>query len=258
MSFSRVFKKAQDSMKGKSFILCVIVFIYMIVAQGASYVESILNMINLTRDADNLIDSTQPLWITIMTLVLQGLLIVGYTNIMLNVARGKNVQLGHLLSHWRLAVKALGLIVIMSIYVMLWSLLFIVPGIIKLISYSMSLYILAEDPSKGIDECITESRRIMYGHKAEVFGIGVVFGVINFLVIMILAAPVGVIGIVFAYNKSNMIMTIFIGVAILIGSVLSLWLYTIQEVTMAHIYLELSKESVFSSIEGKRISVEKQ
>jgi uncharacterized membrane protein len=58
---------------------------------------------------------------------------------------------------------------LMGIFVMLWSLLLVIPGIIKSISYSMSFYILAEDPSIGAMNAINESKRIMEGHKMEYF-----------------------------------------------------------------------------------------
>ena len=56
------------------------------------------------------------------------------------------------------------------LFTALWSLLFIVPGIIKALSYAMAPYIYAENgyfmtPIQAIDE----SKRIMQGHKAELF-----------------------------------------------------------------------------------------
>ena len=58
---------------------------------------------------------------------------------------------------------------------MLWSLLFVIPGIIKGYSYSMAFYILAENPDMTAKEAITESREIMNGHKWELFVLGLSF-----------------------------------------------------------------------------------
>lgn len=51
----------------------------------------------------------------------------------------------------------------------LWSLLLVIPGIIKAYSYSMSMYILAEDPKIGALEAIQRSKAMMDGHKMEFF-----------------------------------------------------------------------------------------
>ena len=59
--------------------------------------------------------------------------------------------------------------IIKQIFVFLWSLLLIIPGIIKGISYSQVNYIRVENPDMGIMECIKESERIMQGHKWDYF-----------------------------------------------------------------------------------------
>lgn len=56
-----------------------------------------------------------------------------------------------------------------GLYTFLWSLLFVIPGIIKAISYSMSLYVLAENKGKSAKECIEMSKAMTYGHKMELF-----------------------------------------------------------------------------------------
>ena len=56
-----------------------------------------------------------------------------------------------------------------ALFVLLWSLLFIIPGIIKAYSYSMSTYIMAEDPSISSLDAITKSKEMMKGHKFELF-----------------------------------------------------------------------------------------
>lgn len=49
----------------------------------------------------------------------------------------------------------------------LWSLLLVVPGLVKFYSYSCAMYIKQENPSKSALQCITESRYIMNGYKLE-------------------------------------------------------------------------------------------
>ena len=58
---------------------------------------------------------------------------------------------------------------LMGIYIFLWSLLFVIPGIVKAYSYSMSLYVLAENKGKSARECIRESMMMTEGYKMELF-----------------------------------------------------------------------------------------
>ena len=56
-----------------------------------------------------------------------------------------------------------------DIYTLLWSLLFVIPGIIKSYSYRMVPYILAEEPEMSGKEAIDRSRHMMNGNKWRAF-----------------------------------------------------------------------------------------
>ena len=58
---------------------------------------------------------------------------------------------------------------LVGLYTFLWSLLFIIPGIVKSYAYSMSMYVLAENKGKSARACIKESVRITEGYKGELF-----------------------------------------------------------------------------------------
>lgn len=55
------------------------------------------------------------------------------------------------------------------VYLLLWTLLLVIPGIIKSFSYAMTPYILAEHPDMGVNDAITLSRKMMSGHKWRLF-----------------------------------------------------------------------------------------
>ena len=57
----------------------------------------------------------------------------------------------------------------MLIFILLWSILLIIPGIIAAISYSMTFLIIAEDESIDAIEALKKSKEIMYGHKWKYF-----------------------------------------------------------------------------------------
>lgn len=64
---------------------------------------------------------------------------------------------------------------LVGLFTFLWSLLFVIPGVIKGYSYSMSLFILAENKGKPALECINESKAMTNGHKMELFVLGLSF-----------------------------------------------------------------------------------
>jgi uncharacterized membrane protein len=59
--------------------------------------------------------------------------------------------------------------IVISVFTFLWSLLLVVPGIVKSYSYSMATYIRVDHPEYGWKECIEESKKMTYGHKMELF-----------------------------------------------------------------------------------------
>lgn len=57
----------------------------------------------------------------------------------------------------------------MMLFTFLWSLLFVIPGIVKAYSYALTPYILAKYPEVQAKEALKVSMKIMDGKKAELF-----------------------------------------------------------------------------------------
>lgn len=55
------------------------------------------------------------------------------------------------------------------LYIIGWLLLLIVPGIINGIAYSMTYYVMLDNPDLSANECIAKSKELMKGHKADLF-----------------------------------------------------------------------------------------
>lgn len=58
---------------------------------------------------------------------------------------------------------------LMSLFVALWSLLFVIPGVVKAYAYSMAFYIKNDHPEYNWNQCLKESIRITDGHKMDLF-----------------------------------------------------------------------------------------
>jgi len=76
---------------------------------------------------------------------------------------------------------SIGLYLLQLLFIMLWTLLFIIPGIIKAFSYSQAFYILADNPDLGPIEAITLSRRMMDGAKGKLFALYLHFFILGIL-----------------------------------------------------------------------------
>lgn len=65
--------------------------------------------------------------------------------------------------------KSIILGVLQGLFTFLWSLLFVIPGLVKTYSYAMTYYIQQDNPHKEPMQIITQSRRIMDGYKWKLF-----------------------------------------------------------------------------------------
>lgn len=88
----------------------------------------------------------------------------------------------------------------MNLYTFLWSLLFVIPGIIKSYEYRMVPYILSESPEISVDDALKISSVMMDGHKGHAFGLD-----LSFIGWQILNAfTVGILGIFYLNSYVNM------------------------------------------------------
>lgn len=105
----------------------------------------------------------------IALLLLSGPLTLGFVMVALDVSRARQAQIERLFDGFKNFVSAFLLALTNAIFIFLWSLLFIIPGIIKAYAYSMSTYILADNPSIGVNEARERSIEMMKGNKWRLF-----------------------------------------------------------------------------------------
>ncbi|HFK1456953.1 TPA: DUF975 family protein [Bacillus cereus] len=108
----------------------------------------------------------------ILTFFVTGPLTLGGYYLALNIFRENESSIGNIFiwfSEGNRFLKSSLLYLLVNLYLFLWMLLFIIPGIIKSFSYSMTYFIINDHPEYSLNEAITESRRMMDGHKMEYF-----------------------------------------------------------------------------------------
>lgn len=78
---------------------------------------------------------------------------------------------------------------LMRIFIVLWTCLFIIPGIVKSFSYAMTPYILQERPELSANDAIDLSRAMMKGHKFDLFYL--YLGFIGWALLCVLTLGIG-------------------------------------------------------------------
>ena len=101
--------------------------------------------------------------------LMNSMLSAGYMGYCLKVSRGEQTRHMDIFRSFDHFGKALGIVVLMGIYVFLWSLLLVIPGIIAAYRYSQAFYIMYDHPEYTVTQCLRESSRIMNGWKWKLF-----------------------------------------------------------------------------------------
>ena len=126
---------------------------------------------------------------SILLLLIIGALELGFSTFALSIARKEETKLNMIFSGFNHYGRALGLSLIMALFVILWSLLLIIPGIIAALSYSMAYFIMSDDPNIDPMEAISKSKKMMYGYKWKYFCLGLRF--IGWMILGILSLGIG-------------------------------------------------------------------
>lgn len=119
----------------------------------------------------------------------------GYSVAFLGFKRtGEDVKIESLLDGFKDYGRVFVTTLLQYIYIVLWTLLLIVPGIIKSISYSQTFYVLKDNPELNNNAAIERSMAMMEGHKMEYFCLTLSF--IGWILLSILTLGIGLLWIV--------------------------------------------------------------
>lgn len=126
----------------------------------------------------------------IITIVISGPFLVGVSSFFIALSRNNTTNIENLFDGFKndfLQTFLIGLMT--SIFTFLWSLLFIIPGIVKTYAYSMAPYIKCDNPEYDWKQCLDESQRIMKGKKWKLFCLD--FSFIGWIIVAALACGIG-------------------------------------------------------------------
>lgn len=106
------------------------------------------------------------------SLLIGGAMALGLVTFFLTLIRGQELRFSMIFDGFQRFVSSLGAYFFIAVFTLLWTLLLIIPGIIASLSYSMTFYIMADDPSIGCMDAIDRSKEMMKGMKWKLFCLG--------------------------------------------------------------------------------------
>lgn len=176
----------------------------------------------------------------IISLVIAGAMMIGINTLNLAIARGENAQISQLFEGFSNFKTALVAYLLQFLFILLWTLLLIIPGIIAAYSYAMTFYILADDKTIGARDAIAKSKHMMDGNKAKLF-----FLSLRFMLWIII--PIMLSGIVFAMiipHAAALVVKVLI-VMLVIAMIAGILIFTsYMGITLAKFYDDLKKNQL--------------
>ena len=106
---------------------------------------------------------------TLVYLIVGGAVSLGYAKFNLNLINNNNPDIKDVFSQFNRFKTGFVMVILRTVYIFLWSLLFIIPGIIATYSYAMTPYILMENPDMTANEALKASKELMKGNKWRLF-----------------------------------------------------------------------------------------
>ena len=146
-----IMRSARSALKGKWGLAIATFLVYTIITGGAGFLHEVAGLV---------------------ALIIGGPMALGAATFSLSIARGKDAQFEQIFDGMKDFINAMVTYLLMILFVILWALLLIVPGIIAAFAYSMSFYILSENRSLKPREVLRASREMMDGYKWKLFLIG--------------------------------------------------------------------------------------
>ncbi len=129
-------------------------------------ISALINaVVSLVSKDGSLINAT----LTIVTSFFISTLSVGMLSYVLKMVRKEQFSRDNLFKYVGSILPIVSIEMLTIILCFLWSILFIIPGIIAAFSYSMVFYVYIDNPDLSPYECLVKSKELMDGHKMDYF-----------------------------------------------------------------------------------------
>ena len=108
-------------------------------------------------------------FVSVLTGLVGMVLSAGFVLYCMAIRRGERAEFLTLFDGFAFVGKVIGLNIVITVFIALWSMLFVIPGIVAAYRYRFALYNLYENPGIGIMEALDMSKRQTVGYKAQLF-----------------------------------------------------------------------------------------
>lgn len=149
--------------------------VLMLIMLIVGLIELVIGFTIKETQPDGLVIERQPFGILAYFLI--GPITLGWMIVGKKISNSEEVKVGTIFEgfktqYWKANLANL----LQTIYLIGWALIsFGVMAIVKSLAYSMTYFVMEENPSLSANEAITESRRLMNGHKADLFWLGLTY-----------------------------------------------------------------------------------
>ena len=146
-------------------------FSFRIEGQDISNINDLLNLITPAAFSAFGLGSL----LALTRLIIGGTIELGFAQYLLKQHNHANFELRDLFSQFDRFGQGFAQKFLRGLYTILWSFLFIIPGIVRSYAYAMTPFIMAENPELSANEAIAASMELMDGHKGELFTLDLTF-----------------------------------------------------------------------------------
>ena len=162
---------------------------------------------------------------------------LGFASYILKFSRGEKPEALEVFSGFERFLPAFFLGFLILLFSALWSLLFLIPGVIAMYRYSMAFYIMHDCPEFEAGRCLDESKKLMIGNKMKLFMLHLSF--LGWILAALIAGAVigGLMGLVFPAFLSESVLYVLSAV---VGIVIGTGVVAYMQMATAAFYEELT------------------
>ena len=168
---SKIREIARNALSGNWKMIVLALAVYYVLTGGANQLLDYFFSYTYTIPVDMSEDMVYTVGYggTIYSALIGGPLSFGLAMYLLTFFRTRKSDMTLLFEGFSYFGKTFLLYILMNIKIMLWSLLFIVPGVIAAFRYSQAFYVMIDHPEYSANQCLEESKRLMMGNKGRLF-----------------------------------------------------------------------------------------
>ena len=162
-----ILKEAELSLANKWVRSILVNLSYILIVLLFALVEkkSLFNIGSISKDIIQIVISS----------IITGPFLLGLCKYHLSISRRENPAYETMYHGFRDFKRAFITYILQSVYIILRLLLLIIPGIIATLDYSLVYFILSEDSEISSNDAILKSKKMMYGHRKQLFYISLTF-----------------------------------------------------------------------------------